>query len=364
MNGRQKIILDRVLFCLLGLVLVLSFAVLYWILARDASFCAGVGAASIIEADAPDSQICMIEEPADAYELATITFGGTCTPASMLGSDAYGTFNQAYKDSGAAYFFARVKEVLAKDSLTLVGCNAVFTDRSELKTADKELLEWYRAPTETASVFSCGGIDAVSLACVRSSDYGADGYADTKAALEAQSVLWGDSGKAIYQSLPGGIQAAIYCCKYTEDTAPGIISWIEKVRAENDFVAVYVTDTEDSYTVSAKKREAYRSFVEAGADVVVGTNGAKLQPIEKWEDGFIAYSLGALMDGATKYPEKTAALLRVNIKSDFGEITEITCEPLPCSTFDEEHTWSPMLLKKGEERDSVLAFLYGERTEP
>lgn len=364
MNGREKIILNRVLFCLLGVVLVTVLAVLYRILATDASFEAGVDAAALSQADTPEEMALSIAEPADAYELATLTFGGTCTPASMLGSNSYGTFNQAYQENGADSFFRRMADRFGSDNLTVAGCSAVFSDRQDLTAAEKEPLEWYRAPAEMASVFSCGGIDAVSLECVRAKDYGADGYADTKDALEAQAVKWGDSGKAIYQTLNGGIGAAVYCCRYTEETVLGIVSWIENARQTNDFVAVYITDETDSYTVPDDKRTAYRSFIDAGADLVVGTNGTKLQPAEEWNGGYIAYSLGTLLDGASKYPEKYAALLSVSIKADFGKITEISCELLPCRTYDDEHSWTPELLGEGEEMDAVHAFLRGESNTP
>lgn len=364
MNGREKIVLDRVLFCLLGIILVTVLAVLYSILTTDASFEAGVDAAALGKADAPEEKVPAIAEPDDAYELITLTFGGTCTPASMLGSDSYGTFNQAFRDSGADSFFSRVANRFLRDDLTVVGCSAVFSDRGDLTAAEKESLEWYLAPAQNAAVFSCGGIDAVSLECVRAKDYGADGYADTKDALETQSIMWGDSGKAVYRTLRGGIDAAVYCCKYSEDNKLGIISWIENARQANDFVVVYAADTVDSYSVSEDKKEAYRAFIDAGADLVVGTNGAKLQPCEEWNDGFIAYSLGTLLDGASKYPEKYAALLSVDIKVDFGKIKDISCELLPCRTYDDGHSWSPVLLGEGEELDAVLAFLRGESETP
>lgn len=352
------------MFIVLGLIMVISLASVYVILAEDASFEAGVGAAEINKAASPEKNAAAVAEPADAYELTTLTFGGTCTPASMLGSDSYGTFNQAYKDNGADYFFAELANIFKRDDMTMVGCNAVFTDRNELATAEKESREWYRTLPEVASVFRAGDIDVLSLECERTMDYGVDGYSDTIAALEAQLLVWGDSEKAIYQTMPAGITAAIYCCTFAEDIVPEIRSWIENAAQSNDFVAIYITDSEDSYTVTEEKKNAYHSFIEAGADLVVGTNGTKLQPAEEWEDGYIIYSLGSLLDGASKYPEKYTALLDVKIKSDHGEITDISYELLSCRTYDEKNFWHPQILENGEEKTQITAFLSGRQSVP
>lgn len=364
MSGNEKIILDRAVFIVLAVVLVVTVSAVYGILGVDASFSAGIGSAETTSSAVPEENVTSIAEPEDAYELAKITFGGTCTPASMLGSDSYGTFNQAFNDSGAEYFFSGLSDTFTDDDMTIVGLNAVFSDNAELQTAEKENREWYRAPSVTASLFAHGGVDVLSLEGARTMDYGLDGYSDTKAALEAQSLAWSDSGKAIYQTLTGGVKAAVYCCTYSADALPGIHSWIAEAAQSNDFVALYISDTADSYAVSEEKRDAYRAFIDAGADIVVGTNGTKLQPAEYWGDGFIAYSLGSLIDGSSIYPEQLTALLGVQIKVNFGEIVDISYEIVPCVTYDDSHSWQPKLMNDGEEKENVLSFMNGESEVP
>lgn len=364
MNGKEKIMLDRVVFILIAVILIASVLVLYGILGVDASFVAGIGALETVQSEIPDDIMTAIDEPDDAYQLAKLTFGGTCTPASMLGSDSFGTFNYAYANSGAEYFLDCLSDTFSKDDFTLVGLSAVFSDRTDLVAAEKTFREWYRSSTRTASVFSKGGVDALSLECSRTMDYGIDGYSDTKSALESQSLLWSDSGKAIYQTLTGGINVAIYCCTYSAETLPGIHSWIAEAVKSNDFVALYITDTDDSYIVSDEKRAAYRSFIDSGADLVVGSNGEKLQPAEEWGDGYIVYSLGSLIDGASKYSEQYTALLQVSIRSDFGEIIGVEYELIPCVTYDSEHSWQPKVIDEGDDYKNILDFMNGEREFP
>ena len=131
-----------------------------------------------------------------------------------------------------------------------------------------------------------------------------------------------------------------------------------------DAVLVYITDSADSYAVSDAKRAAYRSFVDAGADVIVGTNGTKLQQIEEYNGKTIAYSLGALLDGSTKYPEKYSSLLRVNIRVDGGAVIGVSCESVPVVSYDENNSWRPTVIGEGDVLGGVEAFLRGERENP
>ncbi len=364
MNGKEKILLDRVTYALLGTVLLAVLALLFHVLSRDASFVAGVDPTEAAKHDPTVGCITSVEEPEDTFELVRLTFGGTCTPASMLGSDSYGTFNQYYKEKGAAYFLENLRPTFEKDHLTVLGCNAVFSDSETLTMAENAATEWYRAPASMTDVFSVGGVEALSLACRRTRDYGATGYADTKASLEAEGLLWGDGGKALYVPTAYGVELAIGFFIYTDDSLMEILSWIETVKAKYDLVVLYLTDGENSYQVSPDKQNAYRSMVDAGARLVVGVSNGKLQPTEQYGDGYIAYSLGSLMDGSSKYPEKYAGLLDVWIKVNGGKITELDCALLPCRTYDEQNPWKPFLLTDGEEYRAVQSFLYGHSESP
>ena len=62
--------------------------------------------------------------------------------------------------------------------------------------------------------------------------------------------------------------------------------------------------------------------------------------------------------------EKYTALLRMNVKSDFGAVTGVVWEVLPCRTYHDEHAWEPHLLEEGEEYDRISAFLRGETVSP
>lgn len=71
---------------------------------------------------------------------------------------------------------------------------------------------------------------------------------------------------------------------------------IPKLRAQVDFLLLFVhAGHEFMLTPSPRIRDAYRRFVAAGADAVIGHHPHVVQGIEKYRDGWIAYSLGNLL---------------------------------------------------------------------
>jgi len=304
-----------------------------------------------------------IEEPAYSYETSVLTFGGSCTAGSMLGSAVYGTFNGTLAEHGTAYFFEDLAEFLINDDFTVAGLDVTLTDR-ELTPAEKEEREWFTAPASAAAVFSDGGIEGLSMEFSRTRDYGKEGYADTAAALENLGIVWGDTGKAIYRELSNGIRIAVYCCQLREDQIENVQNWLSGAREKADFVALYLSDSEESYEPSESKKALMRSYIDAGADLIVGTNGAVLQPAEKYGDGLIAFSLGSLIDGASRYHEEYTVLLQVQLQARNGELIGIEYRFIPCCTFDDEHSWRPTPVMDESEAENVLAFLDGKRSEP
>lgn len=68
------------------------------------------------------------------------------------------------------------------------------------------------------------------------------------------------------------------------------------MREKFDFLAVSVHAGHEFTTVpSPRIRRAYRSLIDAGADAVIGHHPHVIQGMERYGDGFIAYSLGNLV---------------------------------------------------------------------
>ncbi len=340
MKENEKRIIGRVLYSFVLVCFTGTLMTLGNILGTDASYTVplepGVTADTETE-DVPSEAVAM---PEDAYSPVRLTFGGSCTVGSMLGSDSYGTFNALLAENGAAYFLETLEPVFRSDDLTMVGCDVVLSDNEELAPAEGRG-EWYRGPAEAARVFADGGVDVLSLHSFHPWDYGAEGYDDTKAALENAGLLWGDHGKAVYYE-KAGISVAIYC-RYVDDAADAdnIFAWLTNA-ADYDYVVLYLTTPETESDVPEESRQTmFRSFAEAGADLIAATDTARVQTYEQWGDSMILYSTGALLDGRTKYPAPSALLCGVELQVIDEEIRNVEYTFTVCRTYDDDHAWHP-----------------------
>ena len=141
-------------------------------------------------------------------------------------------------------------------------------------------------------------------------------------------------------------------------------NWLDSAREKADFVVLYLTDDGQSYEPTEEKMALMRSYIDAGADLVTGTNGAVLQPFEEYGGGFIAPSLGSLIDGASLYHEEYTVLLQAELRSRNGELTDVKYSFIPCRTADGENPWRPTPVTGESDREDVLSFLRGEKFKP
>lgn len=363
MKIMERIALGRTVYLVLAVVGLLVLGAVYTIFGTEADFAPSLETVSPGESGAPSGTLPPIEEPSYSYETDIVTFGGSCTTGSMLGSAVYGTFNGMLEEQGEAYFLENLADLLKSDGFTLAGIDVTLTDR-ELDPAEKEEREWFTSPVSAAGIFTEGGIDALSMEFSRTRDYGSEGYADTSAALESAGIDWCDSGKAVYRELDSGVKIAVYCCQLREDQAENVKNWLDSAREKADFVVLYLTDDGQSYEPTEEKMALMRSYIDAGADLVTGTNGAVLQPFEEYGGGFIAPSLGSLIDGASLYHEEYTVLLQAELRSRNGELTDVKYSFIPCRTADGENPWRPTPMTGESDREDVLSFLRGEKFKP
>lgn len=283
-----------------------------------------------------------IPEPEDAYSVVQLTFGGNCTPASMLGSSFYGTFNALAEEEGAEYFFAGLRRIFQEDDCTTLGCAAVFSDESLSPVEKKagETREWYLAPTKNADIFALSGVELLSVDNDRVGDYGAEGIASTKKALEDVGLSWTDSGKAKYFE-KAGIRVGILGVALSDGAdISGLLAWAEKASAECQYAVVYVErgEAEGDYY-----RNAARQLIDAGCNLVCYagyTTGAD-PTCEVYNGGIYVDSLGYLLDGGNKFPTENTALYRLSITADEGEIVQVEGELISIEPYDEP--WQPIV---------------------
>lgn len=138
--------------------------------------------------------LCLLPSFALADKTITLTFTGDIT----LGGEDYlrtaeDSFFAAYDREGAGYFLKNFADFFAEDDLTVVNLEGVLTDNNALYPRDKGKGDdgyWFRGPAAYAKVLSAASVEVASLANNHAFDYGAQGFRDTIAAVEAEGLGW------------------------------------------------------------------------------------------------------------------------------------------------------------------------------
>lgn len=286
-----------------------------------------------------------------------LTFLGACSPGSPMGTSAYGSLNAVAQDKGNSFFFSRLSGLLNADDLTVAANACFFTDSpvgSPLACS---------APPLHSEIYSAGGIDFISLSTPHFRETSSDLRAETRSALEEQSVYCADENTVSYMDV-NGIRIGLYCViveKGADSTAA-----VQKIRTaseEADYVVVYFWSSD---TISSTPEEWLRyilhQFAQAGASLIVGVSEGEIRPIEEYKNCTIAYSLGSLINGASFRTDNISVVLQLALRKneDGTLVSEISV--IPCSM--EENRWQPAVLPEGDTKNLVDSFLLGKTDLP
>ena len=305
------------------------------------------------------------EQPVPAeedYQTITLSFLGDCMLAGYMGYDSPGTFNYFAKDQDPSYFFARIAEVIACDDYTIGNLENVFTDQPLLPVSkDHSPAYWYKSPSSFAQILKAGSVEIVSIANNHSGDYGAQGYADTKAALEAAGIVWGDSSHAVTLELHG-VRIAILCTTIsTGGYCDMARAWIREAVEESDYQIIYFHGGVNfSRTPNAAIVRACHDLADAGADLIVGHHPHLLQPVEQYGDVLIMPSIGSCVFGHGTM-ENAGVILQLQLTVKEGQIVNSVSSLIPIYIYQEP--WQPAVMD-ADAGQKVLDFLNGTRSLP
>jgi len=341
MTLKSSIVLKRSI-CVTALALLTGGMIIGNALGNASNYIPALDAGELLQQTDPAGRIPAVEEPEDSRQVITLSFVGNCLVGSMLGSDAYGTFNEAIESEGPAYFLAGAAPVLADDDWTIGALGSVFSD-GDYRPAEKEdeELAWYRSSSKGAEVLSCGSVEVMSLATEHTMDYGAEGYADTKAALEKAGVLWGDDENAVYLE-KYGIRIGVYTCTLEdrETDLSRIRSWVENAAKSCDLVVVYPHGHMGLEPDDAAVFNAYCSLIDAGADMVLASHSTKLYEPVSYGSGVIVPSLGSFLSGDTRFPDLVTGVFRVKLLCAEDYLDSWSWEMIPFLAYMEP--WQPI----------------------
>ncbi len=306
-----------------------------------------------------------ISEPEIPCEPTTITlsFVGDCMLATDRGGEWDGSFNKLANEVEPSYFFENFIELFENDDWTVANLENVFTDDPNAERRGKGYYPayWYKSATKNTAILNAGSIEVVSLANNHSLDYGNTGYEDTREALDAAGVMWGDNDNMVILE-KDGFKIALYLCTFYYSGYEGHIA-NKLAEVEADYKIVYFHGgTERIHTPDAWKANGARYIADNGADLVIGGHPHVLQPIEKHNGKTIVHSLGNFVFGGSRNEENRTIVYRITLTVAGGEIIGTDEEIVPCYVYTD--LYKPGIITDEAEIAAVHAFLNGESRSP
>ena len=292
----------------------------------------------------------------------TFSFLGDCMIASLKGKIEPNNMNWYLDNYDFSYFFEKTMPYISNDDFTIANCENVFTD-----TATKEITKnhspayWYRSSSKNANIFSKNSIDAVSIANNHINDYGNQGKHDTINALDKANVLWGNEENIIVLEKHGIKFGIIPVTFYSSWYVDSIVELINSVEEYTDIQIIYFHGgTERIHKPENWKIEGCRKFVDEGADLILGSHPHVLQPLEKYNNVNIVYSLGNFCYGGNRSPENRTIIYQHTFTFDTNKnLISSTENIIPFYVFTgSTNNWQPAPIEDENIKKSVLDFMY------
>jgi poly-gamma-glutamate synthesis protein (capsule biosynthesis protein) len=342
----------------IGFSVLVLFAGVYFIWTYDAKR-SGAG-----DAGGPETGLLPVATDGTGTGSGTITAGMDGAPAGAGGRDHGGTpgpddagserepavrllfvgdimmggrVGELLEREGYDYPYRHVGAALREADLAVGNLENPITDRGE--PADKT---WtFRTSPLAVPALKESGFDVLSLANNHVLDYGTDGFLDTLRYLDEAGIgrvgggIDADEAYLPYYTEVNGIRIA--CLGFSHvvpevgwkagKNHPGVadmydtrraVETIKAVREDADLVVVMVhwgiERAEEPEPYQVKKG---REFIDAGADLVIGSHPHVLQGIESYQGKWIAYSLGNFIFTVSGNADtRQSAMLQADCRKD------------------------------------------------
>jgi len=283
------------------------------------------------------------------------------------------SFSYVYERTGrdAGYFFSNVADILQQDDLTIANLESVLSNETEkAEKYDYGNNYWFNGKPEYANILKAGSIEAVNLANNHSHDFGPEGYEATRRALDESGIKhFGYSEtlctfvKGVKVGLAGFNQLGEYEQGYDPDKLKEEVSRVTAMlREQSDLVIIsFHWGKEYQYEPEQLQKELAHLAIDSGADLVLGTHPHVLQPVEKYNDRYIVYSLGNFCFGGNKKPKDLdTAIYRQEFIFDSSYNLVGIKEPdiIPCTISSQKDTndYRPTPVN-GEAKERIFAKL-------
>ena len=225
----------------------------------------------------------------------------------------------------------------------------------------------FRANTNRVGIYDEMGVDLVTLANNHVYDFGEDAFLDTLDTLTNNDIPYVGAGRNIeeasrpYYFIANGYKIAFVNATRAEkfiltpeatNTTGGVLraydptrfkETIKTAKENSDFVIALIHwGKEDSHELEQVQIDTGKEYIDAGADILIGTHAHTLQGIEFYNNKPIIYNIG---DFIFNRESKDTGILNVKIDNQGNFTYSFT----PCYQHEEKTS-----LLSGEDKQRVL----------
>jgi poly-gamma-glutamate synthesis protein (capsule biosynthesis protein) len=264
----------------------------------------------------------------------TISAAGDVTLSSDIKQPASINFFSVYnKQKNNSYFFKNVKSIFDKDDMTIVNFEGTLSSRGE--RVDKQ---WaFRGKPSYIDILNQGSIEAVAFANNHVRDYGEISYKDTISCFKKADIVYSSfSDIGVYEVKGIKIGMISILETGTNDDVTILRTALKKIKKEAPdlLIVSFHWGIEKTSTITKSQHDLSRIAIdEGGADLVLGHHPHVLQPIEKYKDAYIVYSLGNFcFGGNTNPPDKDTMIYQQTFTFHNDELVpDDSVKIIPCS---------------------------------
>ncbi|MRN52817.1 CapA family protein [Paenibacillus monticola] len=263
--------------------------------------------------EAPVSDIDSSQGSGVASGLSEEDAAGSTVTLNFAGDAIFsGKVGELLDKKGYSYSYAGLNGLFKQDDLTVLNLETPITTRG--MAANKQYV--FKGAPEALDALKAAGVDAVNLANNHTLDQGVQGLEDTLSNLSERGIPYVGAGltsKEAYSAQyfeRNGIKIAVL--GFTRvipqsdwmagmrspgvasvyDSAEGLKAIAQAKKSADMVVVVVHWGKERVEQYDSVQQSLGRSFIDAGADLVIGGHPHVLQGIEPYKGKWIAYSTG------------------------------------------------------------------------
>lgn len=257
---------------------------------------------------------------------ATIIFGGDMMFDRSI--------REAMQRHGDDYVFSCIKDLLIDADLVVANLEGPITSHASKSIGTKvggEGNYTFTFPTSAAMLLARHNIRLVSIGNNHIMNFSREGLEQTKHWLDDAGVAYfgdpdlAEEDRVERTTIRGVLFSFVNWSDWTSDKTDHTVQQVRKEAASGRAVVVYTHWGEEYVPPPERVKQLARSFIDAGAAIVIGSHPHIVQERELYKGKYIYYSLGNMIfDQYWEEPVRRGLLLRIGFtQKGVGSLEEI-----------------------------------------